>query len=89
MIPIWDIEDNTHNYNDFKKNSNIAKAFIEIHQPQIEHKIEKIEAESILDAIKIVNQFPQKYIFKNNWIFDIKKKIYIFSYKDKIIILKK
>lgn len=89
MIPVYGIKSHTHSYNDFKENSNIAIAFIGIHQPQIEHKIEKIEAESILDVIKFVNQFPEKYFFKNNWIFDIKKKIYIFSHNNKIIILKK
>ncbi len=88
IIPVWCIKDNTHNYDKFKQMTNIAKAFVATHQPQIEHRIEKIDIESIWDAVKIVKQFPKKFRFKNNWIFDIEKKIYIFSFKNKNIIIK-
>lgn len=88
-IPIWGIEDNTHNYDTFKEMVDIAKAFIAIHAPQIEYRIENINAKSLSDSIKIIDKSPKKYRFHNNWLFDFKKKIYIFSYKNKKIILKK
>jgi hypothetical protein len=87
-IPIWNIKDHTHNYDSFKQMANIAKAFIATHQPQIEHKIEKIDTTSLSNAIRIIHQFPQKYRFKNNWIFDVERRLYIFSYKNRKIILK-
>ncbi|MDR2416520.1 MAG: hypothetical protein LBD75_08250 [Candidatus Peribacteria bacterium] len=66
----------------------IAKSFIATHQPQIEHTIEKIDVASISDAIQIVHRFPNKYRFKNNWIFDVEKRIYIFLYNNRKMILK-
>ena len=71
MVPIWVIKDNTHNYDDFKRMANIAKAFVAIHQPQIEHTVRKIDATSLSDAIDIVIQSPIKFRFTNNWLFDI------------------
>lgn len=87
-IPIWNIKDNSHNYDKFKQMANIAKAFIATHQPQIEHSVRKIDASSLLESIKIVSQSPAKFRFKNNWLFDIDKKFFIFSYKNKNFILK-
>ena len=69
--------------------ADIAKAFISIHTPQIEHRVENINALSLSEAIKIISKNPNKYIFHNNWLFDFEKKIYIFSYKNKKLILKK
>lgn len=88
MVPIWDIKDNTHNYDDFKRMANIAKAFVAIHQPQIEHTVRKIDATSLSDAIDIVIQSPIKFRFTNNWLFDIENKICIFSFKKRKFILK-
>lgn len=88
MIPIWGIKDHTHNYDQFKQMASITKAFIATHQPQIEHPVEKIDVETLSDAVKIVYQSPEKFRFKNNWIFDLEKKIYIFSFKNEKIILK-
>lgn len=87
-IPIWNIKDNSHNYDNFKQMTNIAKAFIATHQPQIEHSIKKIDASSLSESIKIVSRSPTKFKFKNNWLLDIENKIYIFSYKNKNFILK-
>lgn len=87
-IPIWNIKDNSHNYDKFKQMANITKAFIATHQPQIEHSVRKIDASSLLESIKIVSQSPAKFRFKNNWLFDIDKKFFIFSYKNKNFILK-
>lgn len=87
-IPIWNIKDNSHNYDNFKQMVNIAKAFIATHQPQIEQSIRKIDASSLSESIKIVSKSPAKFKFKNNWLFDIENKIFIFSYKNKNFILK-
>lgn len=88
MIPIVSIKDNTHNYYKFKQMANIAKAFVSTHQAHVEHKIEKIDSRSLSGAIKYVNQFPEKFRFKNNWIFDIENRFSIFAYKNKKYILK-
>lgn len=89
LIPIYSIKDYTHNYDSFEQMANIAKSFVTIHQPQIEHKIEKIDSKSLLEAIGLVNQLPRSFRFKNNWLFDIEQKMYIFKFKNKKIILKR
>lgn len=88
IFPIWITKDNTHDYNSFKTMANIAKSFIRIHQPQIEQQVREIDAGSLTDAIKIVSKSPKKFRFNNNWIFDIQKKIFIFSYNKERFILK-
>ena len=88
-IPIREIKDNTHNYDQFKQMFNIAKAFIETHKLPFKTNVENIEANSLSNAIKTVDYFPQKYRFINHYLFDLEEKIYIFSYQNKKYIIKK
>lgn len=89
VFPVLGIEGRTHDYDRFEQMVNIAKSFVAMHQPQIEQKTERIDNESLLEAIRSVSQFPENFSFKNNWLFDIERKIYIFKFKNKKIVLKR
>lgn len=89
MIPILDIEGQTHDYNQFESMSNIANAFVAMHQPQCERKIEKVEGKSLQDVINIVAKNPKKYSFKNNWLFDPDSRLCIFRFRNKKYVLKR
>jgi hypothetical protein len=89
MIPLLDIEGQTHDYNQFESMSNIAKEFVSMHQPQCERKIEKVEGKSLQEVINIVAQNPKKYSFKNNWLFDPDSRLCAFRFGNKKYVLKR
>lgn len=89
MIPVVGIEGQTHDYSQFEGMSNIAKAFVSMHQPHCEHEIEKVKGKSLWDAINIVAQNPKKYSFKNNWLFNPGSRLCVFRFRNKKYILKR
>lgn len=91
QFPIRIYQDHTHNYDDFKQMSNIASSFIlgnQVQNTKIKRVINPIH---MSDIIRIVhkNRNKNKYKFQNHWNFDIKWKLYIISYGDKKLFLKK
>lgn len=88
MIPIVGIEGQTHDYSQFEGMSNIANAFVSMHQPHCEHKIEKVKGKSLRGAINIVAQDPKTYSFKNNWLFNPSNSLCVFRFRNKEYVLK-
>lgn len=88
-IPVVGIEGQTHDYNQFEAMSNIAKAFVSMHQPHCEHRIEEVKAWALQDAVNIVAQSPKKYSFRNNWLFNLSSRLCVFRFRGKKYILKR
>lgn len=89
-FPIFEIIDNTHKYDNFSFLSKIIKTFIQLHQTSDKNVIQKIEAVNIEDIIKIIeSNIWYKFLLKNNWIFDVNKKIFTVQWNDKKYIFKK
>ncbi len=89
MFPVLGIEGQTHDYSQFEGMSNIANAFVSMHQPHCEHKIEKVNGKSLQDAVNMVAQDPRKYAFKNNWLFNPESKLCVFRFENKKYVLKR
>ncbi len=88
MIPVVGIEGQTHDYSRFEDMSDIANAFVSMHQPHCEHKIEEVKGDSLQDAVNVIARNPEKYSFKNNWLFNPGNKLCVFRFGDKEYVLK-
>lgn len=89
MIPILGIEGQKHDYVEFEDMSNIAKAFVSMHQPHCEHAVEEVKGRSLQDAIDMVVQNPEKYSLKNNWLFDPNSRLCAFRFRNREYVLKR
>lgn len=88
MIPVVGIEGQAHDYSQFEVMSDIANAFVSMHQPHCEHKIEEVKGDSLQDAVGTIAQNPKKYSFKNNWLFNPGSTLCAFRFRNKEYVLK-
>lgn len=89
MILILGIEGKTHDYVEFEDMSNIAKAFVSMHQPHSEYAVEEVKGRSLQEAIDMVAQNPEKYSFKNNWLFNPNSRLCAFRFRNREYVLKR